>query len=271
MRQHKSLFHTRCTSYGKVCSLIIDCGSHINIVSEKMVSKLDLSTKLHLYPYSIEVGDDDDGLEVTRQCLVSFSIGKIYKDQIWCDVVKMDVCHLLLGRPWVYDKCAKYDEDLNTYSSTKDERKIILVPLNLEEIAKNLKLNDDSFLTKLQIIDPINREKSLNVVPINEEEHELHLQVEDLLPKFDDDPLEHPICELSFSPNRDAQHNINLIVDSILPNEATYCINLEVHEILQTREKRLLKKESITEGLSSYFVPAFFLPLKDEYFQEYVR
>nr|XP_016508713.1 PREDICTED: uncharacterized protein LOC107826260 [Nicotiana tabacum] len=149
----------------------------------------------------------------------------------------MEACHLLLGRPWVYDRCAKYDEDLNTYSFTEDGRKIILVPLNPQEFAKNLKFNDDSFLTKLQIIGPINREKSLNFSPIKKEEHELDLQVEDLPPKFDDDPLEHPIYELKFSPNRDAQHNINLIVDSILPNEATYCINPKVHEILQTQEK----------------------------------
>ncbi|XP_018633763.1 uncharacterized protein [Nicotiana tomentosiformis] len=238
-----------------------------------MVKKLGLSTKHHPYPYNIEV-EDDDGLEVTRQCLVSFSIGKIYKDKIWCDVVNTDDCHLLLRRPWVYDKCAKYDENLNTYSFTEDGCKIILVLLNSKEIAKNLKLNDDYFLTKLQIICPINGEKSFNVgitmEDQKEEEHALDPQVEDLPPKFDDDPLEHPICELNFPTNRDAQHNINLIVDSILPNEATYCINPEVHECFQTQEEGLLKKESIMEGLSSYFVPAFFLPPKNEYFQAYV-
>ncbi|XP_075079866.1 uncharacterized protein LOC142165146 [Nicotiana tabacum] len=181
----------------------------------------------------------------------------------------MNACHLLLERPWVFDRCGKYDEYLNTYSFTKDGHKIILVPLNSEEIAKNLKLNDDSFLTKLQITGPINRENPLNVGPIKKE-YEVDLQVEDLPPKFDDDSLEHPICEINFSPNRDAQYNISLIVDSILSNEATYCINLKVHEILQTQREGLLKKESIMEGLSLYFVPIFFLPPKDEYFQEYV-
>nr|XP_009783078.1 PREDICTED: uncharacterized protein LOC104231725 [Nicotiana sylvestris] len=231
-----------------------------------MVTKLGLSTKFHPYPYSIEV-EDDDVLEVIRQCLVSFSIGKIYKDQIWCDVVNMDACQLLLGRPWVFDRCAKYDKYLNTYSFTKDERKIILVTLNPEEIPKNMKLNDDSFLTKLQIIGSINKKKPLNIGPIKEEEHEGDLQVEDLAPKFDDDPLEHPICEINFSPNRDDQHNINLIVDSILPNEATNCINPEVREFLQIREEGLLKKEYIMEGLNSYFVPIFFLPQRMNIFK----
>lgn len=29
-----------------------------------------------------------------------FSIGKLYKDEVVCDVVNMDACHLLLGLPW---------------------------------------------------------------------------------------------------------------------------------------------------------------------------
>ncbi|XP_070017896.1 uncharacterized protein [Nicotiana sylvestris] len=157
----------------------------------------------------------------------------------------MDACHLLIGRPWVCDRCSKYDEYLNTYSFIKDKRKIILVPLNPEEIAKNLKLNDDSFLTKLQIIGPINGEKPLNVGPIKKEEHEVDLQVEDLLPKFDDDPLEHPTYEINVSPSRDYQHNIDLIVDFILPNEATNCINPHSRTSLSQQGENNVKEESM--------------------------
>jgi hypothetical protein len=35
---------------------------------------------------------------VTKQCLVEFKIGG-YKDEIPCDVIPMNVCHVLLGRP----------------------------------------------------------------------------------------------------------------------------------------------------------------------------
>jgi hypothetical protein len=27
-----------------------------------------------------------------------------YHDEILCDVIPMDVCHILLGRPWQYDR-----------------------------------------------------------------------------------------------------------------------------------------------------------------------
>ena len=36
-------------------------------------------------------------------CTVPLSIESSYKDQIVCDVLDMDVCHLLLGRPWQHD------------------------------------------------------------------------------------------------------------------------------------------------------------------------
>ena len=38
-------------------------------------------------------------IKVKHRCLVSFTIGKHYKDEIWCDVFPMDACHLLLRRP----------------------------------------------------------------------------------------------------------------------------------------------------------------------------
>ena len=30
-------------------------------------------------------------------------MGKCYVDEVVCDVVEMNVCHLILGRPWKYD------------------------------------------------------------------------------------------------------------------------------------------------------------------------
>ena len=38
-------------------------------------------------------------VQVLEVCKVLLSIGKYYKDEIICDVVDMDVCHILLGRP----------------------------------------------------------------------------------------------------------------------------------------------------------------------------
>ena len=45
----------------------------------------------------------------------------------------MDACHLLLGRPWQYDRRAQYDGYTNTYSFTKDGVKVKLAPLPPKE------------------------------------------------------------------------------------------------------------------------------------------
>ncbi|RDX95789.1 hypothetical protein CR513_21641, partial [Mucuna pruriens] len=39
---------------------------------------------------------------------VSFTIGK-YEDKVLCDVVPMEATHLLLGRPWQYDRKVIHD------------------------------------------------------------------------------------------------------------------------------------------------------------------
>jgi hypothetical protein len=50
-----------------------------------------------------------------RQCKVEFNIGS-YKDEVLCDVIPMDVCHVLLGRPWKYDINVIHDGIKNTYT-----------------------------------------------------------------------------------------------------------------------------------------------------------
>ena len=92
------IFKTRCTFSQRVCDLIIDSGSSENIVSKAMVSKLQLPTQPHPSPYRIGWIKDVSKTKVTEQCRIPFSIDKC-KDEVLCDVVDMDACHMLLGRP----------------------------------------------------------------------------------------------------------------------------------------------------------------------------
>jgi len=111
----------------KVCSLIIDGGSCANVASKTMVDKLKLQVSPRPNPYTIKWLNQGKGLQITHRCLVSFSIGKNYKDEIWCDIVPMDACHILLGRPWLFDRSVIHDGWMNTNSFKKYHKKITLL------------------------------------------------------------------------------------------------------------------------------------------------
>ena len=98
--QRNSLFRTRCTINDKVCQVIIDSGSSENLVSKKLVSALNLKTDPHPNPYKVSWIKKGGEATVSEVCTISLSIGQHYKDQIICDVLDMDACHILLGRPW---------------------------------------------------------------------------------------------------------------------------------------------------------------------------
>uniref|UniRef100_A0A2N9I1C4 Reverse transcriptase/retrotransposon-derived protein RNase H-like domain-containing protein n=1 Tax=Fagus sylvatica TaxID=28930 RepID=A0A2N9I1C4_FAGSY len=72
--------------------------------------------------------NDCGEVRVDRQVLVTFSIGK-YLDEVLCDVVPMHAGHILLGRPWQYDRRVTHDGFKNMYSFVKGGKTIKLAPL----------------------------------------------------------------------------------------------------------------------------------------------
>ncbi|XP_013588872.1 uncharacterized protein LOC106363133 [Brassica napus] len=122
-----TLFRSTCTINGKICKLIIDSGSCTNVLSALAVKKLDLKTVAHPSPYKLAWLNKGIEITVSRQTEVSFSIGS-YLDTVCCDVVPMDACHLLLGRPWQFDKDATHRGKSNTYSFEFKGRTVTLLP-----------------------------------------------------------------------------------------------------------------------------------------------
>ncbi|KAF7832987.1 Transposon Ty3-G Gag-Pol polyprotein [Senna tora] len=87
--QRENIFYTRCHVKDRVCGLIIDGGSCVNVASKLMVEKLGLRTLKHPRPYRLQWLNESGDLKVTKQVLISFSIGK-YKDEVLCDVVSIE-------------------------------------------------------------------------------------------------------------------------------------------------------------------------------------
>ena len=61
--------------------------------------------------------------------MVPFTI-RGYMDKVICDVVPMNASHLLLGRPWQFDREVVHNGRANTYSISKDENCVLLTLLN---------------------------------------------------------------------------------------------------------------------------------------------
>ena len=96
------MFRTKCKSQGKCCKIVIDSGSTDNLVSTEMVEKLVLERMKHPTPYKVSLLQKGHQPLVNEKCNVEFQIGT-YKDVVLCDIIPIDVCHILLWRPWQYD------------------------------------------------------------------------------------------------------------------------------------------------------------------------
>ena len=260
----KNVFHTKCTSHGKVCVVIIDSGSFENVVSTVMVDKLGLKTVQHPHPYKLSWLQKDNEIKVNKRCLVSFSIGKNYKDEVWCDVAPMDACHLLLGRPWHYDRRILYDGYKHTYSFVKDGCKVVLGPSKPESVPKLSRGEGSSLLTQSECVKELKLGSEvyvLIVVEENEGDNEPPVIMKSILDEFNDVvPEEIPS---GLPPMRDIQHYIDFVPGAALPNKAAYRMSQKEHEELQRQVDELLAKGMVRESMSPCAVPALLVPKKD--------
>ena len=93
-----------------------------------MVDKLQLPTQPHLSSYHIGWIKDVGETKATEQCRVPFSIGK-YKDEVMCDIVDIDACHMLFGRPWQFDLNTVHNGKNNIYTFYRDNIKFVFTPM----------------------------------------------------------------------------------------------------------------------------------------------
>ncbi|XP_059442154.1 uncharacterized protein LOC132174532 [Corylus avellana] len=104
---------------------------------------------------------------VSKRCLVSFSIGAKYRDTVWCDVVDMETCHLLLGKPWQDDKAVIHDETKNMYSFMLGKTRSMLLHSPWAE-SKPSQGDVQSFVAKQELTDTESSIKGVVPGPIKE-------------------------------------------------------------------------------------------------------
>ncbi|XP_013624698.1 PREDICTED: uncharacterized protein LOC106330838 [Brassica oleracea var. oleracea] len=263
--QRKRLFQSRCTINGKVCTFVIDSGSTENVIAADAVQKLDLKDEPHPSPYKLGWIQQDHDLTITRRVLVSFSVGSSYQDEVYCDIAPMDACHLLLGRPWEYDRRVIHDGFLNTYTFTFANRKLVLKPT--PETVTSPSPKPVMFLRRKPFIDAM-CDAGMVLVLVTKPVANHHLPqvpeafktvISDFTNVFPQDLPE------GLPPVRDIQHRIDLLPDAALPNRSHYRMSPREHEELRRQVEELVAKGFLRESLSPCAVPALLIPKKDAF------
>ena len=63
-----------------------------------------------------------------------FGVRDKYQDEVVCDILPMCASHILLGRPWLFDRRVLHDGYKNTYVFQKEGKKIVLTPMIPAEV-----------------------------------------------------------------------------------------------------------------------------------------
>jgi hypothetical protein len=129
-----------------------------------MVEKLELETTAHPSLYQVSWIEKGHQITITKPCLVEFKIGG-YRDDILCDLISMDVCHVLLGRPWKYGINVIHDGRKNTYTLEKNGRTHMLLPIK-EKNSKEEAIMSILLMSGNELLSEVKKEQEMQFVVI---------------------------------------------------------------------------------------------------------
>ncbi|KAK1648873.1 hypothetical protein QYE76_066678 [Lolium multiflorum] len=241
--QRCNIFQTRAGIGGKSIKVIIDGGSCHNLASTELCEKLNLTLRKHPHPYHVQWLSDKGNVKIQHTVTVNFKIGP-YEDTIECDVVPMTVCHMLLDRPWQFDKKAIHDGYSNAYTFTVKDKKFELRPMTPSQIiADNAKAlaraQQHNHHSELRGEGATHQKESERHKPYMSERKS---EFQDVFP----DELPHGL-----PPLRGIEHRIDLIPGAPLPNRAAYRTNPEDTKEIQRQIQDLLAKGNRTKEIFS--------------------
>jgi len=136
LTQRENIFQKRCKVLENACSLIGDSGSCCNCCSTRLVENLALLILPHLKPYKLQWINNDKGMVFNQQVEVKFST-RNFEDSVLYDIVLMEACHILLGRPWLFERETIHHGHTNEITFTLQERKIVLHPLTPSQVEED--------------------------------------------------------------------------------------------------------------------------------------
>ena len=104
----------------------------MNVIAQSIIKRCNIKIEPYSYPFKVAQVDKTN-LIVFHRCKVPIQI-RGYKDEIFCDVLPMDVALLLLGRPWLYDRNVFLHGRGNTYTFRFQNKYATLTLCRLKEL-----------------------------------------------------------------------------------------------------------------------------------------
>jgi hypothetical protein len=204
---------------------------------------------------------------VNKQCQVEFKIGG-YKDQILCDVILMDVCHVLLGWPWQFNINVIHDGRKNTYTLEKNSRTHMLLPIEDKKVKEGA-IPNILLMSGKELLNEFKKEQDMQFVVVRNPRviltsttmNDLPEEIQELLENFADIVVDDLPC--SFPPIRSINHHIDLIPGASFLNKEAYILTPQENEEVKNQVQDLLKKGLVRENLSPCGVPTILIPKKD--------
>eukprot|EP00253_Pinus_taeda_P022396 PITA_22396 len=227
-RERNEIFRIRVISKHNKIDTLFDSGSQVNLISETIVNKLGLQTKPHEKPYPLGWVCDKTKLQVMRQCKLRFAIGSTSVDEVELDIVPLDICGIVLGSPYWYDRKAILYRAENKYQLTKN---------GIEYIAKDPE--------KSNAFEGCDSKQKFDLVKVVSEYDVLFQELKGLPPK------------------REIVHDIYLQQDTPLPNIGMYRLLALENAEIKKQVQELLDKGFIRRSTSPCGSPIVLVRKKD--------
>jgi hypothetical protein len=256
------LFHIRVVSKHTKIDTLFDTRSQANLISEETVKKLKLETIPHPKPYPLGWICDNAKLQVTRRCKLRFAITANFVDEVELDVIPLDICGIVLGSPYLYDRKAIFHRHENKYHLFKDgveyivrahTKKMNLSLINAEQMKRLVNASKSFVLLMIKPKEDIETEAFQGC------DTKLKSDLFEVVNQYDE-MFKEP---KGLPPIRGIQHEIQLQQDSPLPNIGMYRMSVMENAEIKKQIQELLDKWVIVPSSSPCGSPIVLVPKKD--------
>nr|CAD1831489.1 unnamed protein product [Ananas comosus var. bracteatus] len=223
------------------------------------------STIPHPHPYPLGWINSNIEMKIDRQCKVKFAVTGVYINEMLCKVVPLNICNLIFGSLYLWDRDATFFRRPQQYQFIKDGQKFLFTT---EPLSTTVDL-----VTACQAKRMINACQKFALLVIRPViAKEANSKILSLACKKNTDDVAKLIGEhqdlfqevRGLPPKRAVEHEIQLINDAPLPNLGMYRNSVVENEKIKRQVTELLESGAIKLSSPPCGSPIVLVPKKDD-------